>query len=192
MSEQDQSIQIRNLQELVRRQSADLDRLRERASGAEPRAAFRAWGVVLLGGLLASTMGTWLVLPHFTSANEDFPDSFMNFGLWDVFGSPGETVGGQTGIVITLLFVLLGFGMAALAEPGAARLYTAGVSAVLLLAAEIWLRVGISGEVAGQGLGRGDTYQNIYAYGGGGLSLAFILTFGVAAWAFSQAKNFRD
>jgi hypothetical protein len=190
--EQDQSIQIRNLQELVRRQSADIHRLGEQAGGTEPRAAFRTWGVMLLGGLLASTMGTWLVLPHFTSANEDFPDSFMNFGLWDVFGSPGETVGGQTGIVMTLLLLLLGLGAASLARPGAARLYAVGVSAALLLAAEIWLRVGISGEVAAQGVPSGDTFRNVDAYGGGGLSIALVLTFGVAAWAFGQARNFRD
>jgi hypothetical protein len=191
--EQDQFTQIRNLQELVRRQSADINQLRKRAGGTEPRAAFRAWGVLLLGGLLASTMGTWLVLPHFTPAvNEDFPDSFMNFGLWDLFGSPGETVGGQTGIVMTLLFVLLGLGMAALVNPGAARLYCLAVSAVLLLAAEIWLRVGISGEVAGQAVGDGESYKYYYTYGGGGLSIALMLTVGIAAWAFTQAKNFKD
>ena len=192
MPEQDQSIQIRNLQELVRRQSADIQQLKERAAGTEPRAAFRTSGALLLGGLLASTMGTWLVLPHFSSTNEDLPDSFMNFGLWDVFGSPGETVGGQTGIVMTLLLLLLGLGLAALVRPGAARLYSLGVSAVLLFAAEIWLRVGISGEVAGQAVGDGESYRYFNAYGGGALSIALVLTFGLGAWAFSQARNFRD
>lgn len=192
MPEQDQATQIRNLQELVRRQSADIHQLREQAGGTEPRAAFRAWGVLLLGGLLASTMGTWLVLPHFAMANEDFPDTFMTFGLWDVFGAPGETVGGQTGIVMTLLFLLFGLGTAALVAPGAARLYAVGVGAVLLLAAEIWLRVGISGEVAGQATGNGESYQYFYAYGGGGLSIALILTVGIFAWAVGQAKNFKD
>jgi hypothetical protein len=191
--EQDQATQIRNLQELARRQGTDIHQLGERTTGAEPRAVLRVWGALLPGGLPASTMGTWLVLPVFTSANDVFPSSFMNFGLWDVFASPDETVGGQTGIVMTLLFVVLALGAAALSEPRMGRLYAVGGGAVLLLAAETCLRVGISGEVVGQSTSdSGNSYQSLYAYGGGALSIALVFTAGIAAWAFSRAKSFRE
>lgn len=196
--DEDRAAEINQLRALVLRQGTDIKILREVSHDAETHAVFRVWGVALLAGLFATTMGTWLVVPVFrTSGDYSTFDSVTNYGFWDVFGSPQETVGGQTGITIALLLVLIGIGMAALSVPTSGRLFLASAGSVVLFASEIWLRVGFSGQVATMVEGGSDgngglAVKPAYAYGGPAMTLAFLFTSAIAVGAFSQAQVLRS
>lgn len=196
--DEEHAAEINQLRALIKRQGTDIKILREVSHDTETHAVFRVWGVALLAGLFATTMGTWLVVPVFaTSGDYSTFDSVTDYGFWDVLGTPHETVGGQTGITIALLLALIGVGMAALTVPTVARLFLTVAGAVLLLVSEIWLRVGISGQVATMVEGGSDSsgdlvVKNVYAYGGPALTLAFLLTGAIAVGAFSQAQVLRS
>jgi hypothetical protein len=193
----DRTALINQLQSFTRAQGREIKVLQEAAQEAGAYAVTRVWGVVLLAGLFATTMGTWLVVPVFnTSSDYSTLDTTRAYGFWDILGSPGESISGQTGITMALLIVLIGVGMAGLSVPGVARLRAAGVSAVLLLASEVWLRAGMSGQVAAEienGLDDSDNpvIKNAYAYGGAALTLALGLTGLIAVLAFNQAQHLK-
>ena len=156
----------------------------------EARTLARVFGAALLAGLFATTMSGWLVVPNY-GTSDFYPSSVDSFGLWNIGGASHETVDGQTFTTIALLALLLALGVSAIAVPSTVRLNLLGAGALLLLASEIWLRIGIGGQVATVSGTTASGFTTKYDYGGGALSLAFVVTAGLSLWAFNQAQYFR-
>ena len=190
--EPDQEMQLKQLRALSDRQGSNLNLLGERAKAVEPRAVFRVWGVALLLAMLAGSMGTWMIVPFYAGSGNLYPSGAFGYSLWDIPGAVGETVTGETVLVILLLFLVLALGMAALATPGPVRPVVCGGAAVLLLAAEIWLRIEIGDQAFALNDYTSGTTTYYHPFGGGALTLTFVFTAAVALWSFDGARRFRD
>jgi hypothetical protein len=192
--EPDQETQFRQLRALGERQSANFNLLSDRTKVVEPRAVFRVWGVAVLLALLAGSMGSWMVVPFYYEAGDYSPSGAFGYSLWDIVGAPGESVTGQAAVVMVLLALVLALGMATLHVPGRARAVSCCVAAVLLIAAEIWLRIEIGHQLyslsTDDSLTPGDgTTTNYRAFGGGTLTLSMLLTAAVALWAYDTSRR---